>query len=88
MDANEEALKNGIRQIVSRVLEVDPEKITDEAHFVKDLRADSLMALEILVALEKEYKVKLSEENLKAMLTLKEAVELMRGLLVQQCAVV
>jgi acyl carrier protein len=86
MVANEESLKTGIRQIISRVLEVEPEKITDEAHFVKDLHADSLMALEILVALEKEYQVKLSEDKLQSMLTLKEAVELMQGLLGQKAA--
>lgn len=86
MVANEESLKAGIRQIISEVLEVEPEEITDEAHFVQDLHADSLMALEILVMLEKKYKVKLSEDKLKSMLTLKETVELMKGLLVQEVA--
>jgi acyl carrier protein len=85
MVATEQELRDKIRAIMSKVIEVPPAMITDDAHLVNDLKADSLMALEILVALEKTYQIKIPEEKLKSLLTLGDAVALMRGL-VQEAA--
>lgn len=46
-------LENELKEIVAKIVEVDPEKITPEARFVEDLGMDSMMALEILAAIEK-----------------------------------
>lgn len=54
-----------LRDLVAGVLDVDSSAVTDDADFVKDLNVDSLMALEVMVALEKKYKIELDEEELK-----------------------
>lgn len=54
-----------LRGLVAGVLDLDPSAVTDSADFVKDLNVDSLMALEVMVALEKKYKIALDEDELK-----------------------
>lgn len=56
-----------LRQVVCEVLELDEADVTDDAHFVDDLGVNSLMALEVMVVLEKRYHVKIAEEELKQM---------------------
>lgn len=54
-----------LRGLVAGVLDLDTSAVTDTADFVKDLNVDSLMALEVMVALEKKYKIALDEDELK-----------------------
>ncbi|MFC8231514.1 acyl carrier protein [Streptomyces sp. NPDC056661] len=54
-----------LRSLVADALELPVEEVTDEAHFVEDLQVDSLMALEIVVNLEKKYGIKVAESDFK-----------------------
>jgi acyl carrier protein len=54
-----------MREFVADVLDIETEDLTDDANFISELGVDSLKALEVLVALEREYTIKLSEEALK-----------------------
>ena len=54
-----------LRDLVAGVLDVDSSAVTDNADFVNDLNVDSLVALVVMVALEKRYKIELDEEELK-----------------------
>ncbi len=44
--------------------------MTDDANLAADLEVDSLSAMEIAVLLEKKYKIKISEEEIKSLTTL------------------
>lgn len=66
-----------LRTFVAEVLDVDEEEVTDEADFVKDLGVDSLMALEVMVELEKKYAVKLEEREMKSITTLRKVHDLL-----------
>ncbi|MFI9629733.1 acyl carrier protein [Streptomyces sp. NPDC052042] len=66
-----------LRQTVADILDVDEAELTDDAHFVETLGVDSLMALEVMVVLEKKYDVKLGEEELKEVTSLKKAYHLL-----------
>ncbi|NEB62596.1 acyl carrier protein [Streptomyces diastaticus] len=52
-----------LRSTLAEVLDVDVAQVTDTADFAEDLDVDSLMALEILVALEEKYHVTMVDEN-------------------------
>jgi len=54
-----------MRVFVADVLDVDTEELTDDAHFISELGVDSLMALEVLVALERKYSIKIPEATVK-----------------------
>ncbi|MFE0106745.1 acyl carrier protein [Streptomyces sp. NPDC059009] len=71
--------KEDLRTLVAQVLDVDVDEVTDDAKFVDDLEVDSLMALEVVVVLEKKYGIKLPESELKQIVTLQSAYELLRG---------
>ncbi|MEU8827222.1 acyl carrier protein [Streptomyces sp. NPDC048636] len=69
--------KEELRTFVADVLDVDEEDVTDDADFVKTLGVDSLMALEVMVVLEKKYAVKLEEQEMKDITCLRKVHELL-----------
>jgi acyl carrier protein len=56
--------KDEIRQLVSQVGEVEISAVGDETHLSNDLGLDSLRALELMVALEDKFKIRVPEEEL------------------------
>ncbi|MBP8537956.1 acyl carrier protein [Streptomyces sp. MK37H] len=66
-----------LRTFVADVLDVDEEDVTEDADFVKTLGVDSLMALEVMVVLEKKYSVKLEEREMKDITTLQKVHDLL-----------
>ena len=70
-----------IKSVIAKIIEVEPDKIGEETHLVEVLGADSMMALEIMAALEKKYKITIPEEDLPKIANLKQVVELVIGLL-------
>ncbi len=77
-------LENDIRQLIAEVLETEPEKIPPQAHFVKDLGMDSMMALEILAGLEKRYHILIPEEYLPKFTNLEVTTQLIKDLVGKQ----
>lgn len=67
-----------IRATIADILEVDGASINADAHLVEDLGMDSMMALEILAAIEKRYRTKVPEDALPKMTTLNEIVRVTR----------
>ncbi len=65
-----------VMSIVSTVVEKKPKDIPLDAHLVQEVGADSMMALEILAAMEKKYKVIIPEERLKEMTTVNKIIEM------------
>ena len=71
-------LEQEIKELIADIIEMDPKTIDPDAHLVEDLGMDSMMALEILAAIEKKYKIKLPEEELPKITTVNRAIELAR----------
>jgi acyl carrier protein len=68
-------LTEEIKEIVVEIMEVEPDEIKMDTHFINDLGADSLKALEVMATLEKKYKIQIPEELLKRMVNLKSVIE-------------
>ena len=51
-----------IKELIVEQLDVDPELITNETDFMKDLEADSLDAVEIILGVEDEYGIEIPDE--------------------------
>lgn len=69
--------KEDLRTTIADTLDVDVEALTDDANFMDDLGIDSLMALEVMVVLERKYKIKLQESQLKDITCLNSAYALL-----------
>jgi len=67
-------IQQEVMNIVSTVVEKEPKDIPPDAHLVQDVGADSMMALEILAATEKKYKIIIPEEKLKEMTTVNKII--------------
>ncbi|MBN2536512.1 MAG: acyl carrier protein [Spirochaetales bacterium] len=65
-------LHEAIREIIADVAEIEKEKIQDETHFIEELDIDSMLALEMLARLEKEFDIKIEEEKLAEFINLKK----------------
>ncbi len=59
-----------LRALIAEELELPVEDVTDDAQLADDLDVDSLSAMEIAVLLEKKYKIKISEDEIKTLTTL------------------
>jgi len=81
MEEATENLEQELRSLIAEIAEVGEEKITPDTHFVKDLGIDSMMALEILAATEKKYKLRIPEECLVRMTNLTQVVSIAKDLL-------
>ncbi|MCD4781660.1 MAG: acyl carrier protein [Candidatus Omnitrophica bacterium] len=76
-------VEKDVRQLVSEILEVEPEEVSAEAHFVEDLGMDSMMALEILASIEKKYRIAIPEEMLPKFVNLRDTVNIVEDILEQ-----
>lgn len=64
-----------VKQIVAEQLGVDEDQVTEEASFMDDLGADSLDTVELVMALEEEFDVEISDEDAEKIQTVKDAIE-------------
>ena len=63
-----------VREIIADQLDTAPEDITPETDFMKDLEADSLDAVEIIMALEQEYNIEIPDEDAEKFKTVADIV--------------
>ncbi len=69
-------IENEIRGLIAEIIEREPSEIAPDAKLFEDLGVDSMMALEILTAVEKKYKITIPEEKLPQLTTLNETVKI------------
>lgn len=62
-----------LKGIVTEQLGVDEEEVTPEASFVDDLNADSLDLVELIMSLEEEFGLEISDEDAEKILTVGDA---------------
>ncbi len=64
-----------LQEIIAGVLGLDPERITQDQSFADDLEADSLDRMEIIMQLEDELGIEISDEELENIVTVGDAFE-------------
>ena len=69
MSAETGAVNEKLRKIIADQLGVEEERVTAEAHFIEDLNADSLDLVELIMALEEEFGVEISDEDANSLTT-------------------
>lgn len=63
-----------VKQIVAEQLGVDEAQVTPEASFMDDLGADSLDTVELVMALEEEFDIEISDEDAEKIQTVQDAI--------------
>ena len=60
-----------VEKIIADHLDIDINKVTDDAHLVDDLGADSLHIVELVMAFETEYDFEIPDEDAEQLVTVK-----------------
>ena len=64
-----------LQKIIVEQLGVDEEEVTPQASFVEDLNADSLDLVELIMSLEEEFGMEISDEDAEKIQKVSDAVE-------------
>lgn len=75
-DLNNIDVEREMRSILSIILNKPPEEIMPDSRFIEDLGMDSILAVEILAAIEKKFKIAIPDDEIKKVASLKQAVAL------------
>ncbi|RJP18564.1 MAG: acyl carrier protein [Candidatus Abyssobacteria bacterium SURF_5] len=69
-----------IREIISDKLEIGMEQVTDDAKFIDDLGADSLDVVELIMTLEDEFDIEITDEQAEKIMTVRNAIDFIKSL--------
>ncbi|MCS6960096.1 MAG: acyl carrier protein [Pseudanabaenaceae cyanobacterium SKYGB_i_bin29] len=64
-----------VQTVVAKQLGVEADTIKPESHFQNDLGADSLDLVELVMALEEEFKLEIPDEDAEGIATVGDAVK-------------
>ncbi len=70
-------IEQRVKKIVAEQLGVQ-EDISNDASFVDDLGADSLDTVELVMALEEEFGIEISDEDAEKITTIQDAIDYIR----------
>jgi acyl carrier protein len=69
------SIEKRIKEIVAEQLGVDEAQVANESSFMDDLGADSLDTVELVMALEEEFDIEISDENAEKIQTVQDAID-------------
>ncbi len=68
------SIEDKVKRMIAERLDIEPGEVKTEAEFVNDLGADSLDIVELLMTLEDEFDLEISDEEAEQLRTVKDAV--------------
>ncbi|TDC19313.1 acyl carrier protein [Streptomyces sp. 8K308] len=74
MAATKEEIIKGLAEIVNEIAGIPTEEVTEEKSFTDDLDVDSLSMVEVVVAAEERFSVKIPDDDVKGLKTVGDAV--------------
>jgi acyl carrier protein len=69
-----EEIREGLASILNEVADVSPDDVSDDKSFVDDLDVDSLSMVEVAMAAEEKFGVKIPDDELPKLKTVGDAV--------------
>ena len=68
------ALFDDVKAVVVEQLNVNPDEVKEDSKFVEDLGADSLDAVELVMALEEKFDIEIPDTDAEKIVTVKDAM--------------
>jgi acyl carrier protein len=69
------SIEKRIKEIVAEQLGVDEAQVSKESSFMDDLGADSLDTVELVMALEEEFEIEISDEDAEKIQSVQDAID-------------
>jgi acyl carrier protein len=69
------SVEERVKKIIAEKLGVDITEVVPEASFVNDLGADSLDLVELIMTMEEEFEMEISDEDAEKLVTVKNAID-------------
>jgi acyl carrier protein len=69
------SIEDKIKKIIADKLGVESTEVVPEASFVDDLGADSLDLVELIMSMEEEFDIDISDEDAERLVTVNDALE-------------
>ncbi len=68
-------VEDRVKKIIAEKLGVDLSEVVPEASFVNDLGADSLDLVELIMTMEEEFEMEVSDDDAEKLVTVKDAID-------------
>ena len=72
------SLEQKVKEIIVDQLGVDENEVTETAHFIEDLGADSLDTVELVMAFEEEFNIEIPDEDAEKITTVGSAFKYLK----------
>jgi acyl carrier protein len=71
-------IRTEIKRLIANVTEREVDEIPDTAHYMDELGVDSLMAMEVMIAVDKKFKIDIPEEEFNKATNVNESVAMVQ----------
>ena len=75
INMDREEIKNRVKKVIAKVLEIDESEISDNSNFSFDLGASSLQSVRLVAGFQEEFNIEMDEEKSLEVQTVSEAVD-------------
>jgi len=72
-------IEENVKRIIAEQLSVEESQVKPEASFINDLGADSLDTVELIMALEEEFGIEISDEEAEKIQTVQAAIDFIKS---------
>ncbi len=72
-------IEEKVKEIISKHLGIDIEKVTPESSFMDDLGADSLDTVELVMAFEETFNIEIPDEDAEKIIKVQDAVNYIKN---------
>ena len=72
-------VEDKVKKIIAEKLSVDLSDVVPDASFVDDLGADSLDLVELIMSMEEDFDIEISDEDSEKMNTVQDAIDYLRS---------
>ncbi|MGO9215581.1 MAG: acyl carrier protein [Syntrophales bacterium] len=71
-------IEQRLKKVISEQSGVEEKEITPKSNFTKDLAMDSLDLVEVVMSLEQEFKLEISDEDAEKLKTVQDALDYLK----------